>query len=555
MYSFFYYYSRRTSGKCFLARDKQSRELFVLKEMELSDEQMKLCAFREVKLLSELRHPNIVEYKTHFVTKDTPNEPNEKGEGDDSKKEKLCMVMEYCDGGDLLQKLIRYSKRGKTIREEKILKYLTQLLLAVEYIHSKNILHRDIKSQNIFLFADKHIPVKLGDFGISKELSASLDRTASTVIGTPYYMSPEILSGQHYSFASDMWAVGCVLFEMMTLEHAFRGGDYHLLVQSIVRGQVPPLPQAYSTELKALTLSLLSTDPQSRPSAAQALGLPFMRRFMISKVIEFRKAEGSARRYLSAPPPPSQQQQQPSQLSQTNKLNNDYSNDASSDDNNDSDNDVGDKKRSCFYYSPPNKRQRIIERASPRLLSPSRKRIMKELETAREELSSKKESLEQKLLDIQREKELETTLDRLVKRDRVSGGVEDYGLVMENYAAHSEICTPFLSYDASGGGNNNSGGGASGGECAGMDRMPIPFPALPPRLCDRACVLSEYCREALGDELFEKACEYFEGCPDRMLSKDDPVLKKIIGETPAFYYAQALVAFAFIKRCLKKTIA
>ena len=522
--------------------------------MELSDEQMKSCAFREVKLLSELRHPNIVEYKTHFVTKEEEEEEEDsKGEEKEGqKKEKLCMVMEYCDGGDLLQKLIRYSKRGKTIREEKVLKYLTQLLLAVEYIHSKNILHRDIKSQNIFLFADKHIPVKLGDFGISKELSASLDRTASTVIGTPYYMSPEILSGQHYSFASDMWAVGCVLFEMMTLEHAFRGGDYHLLVQSIVRGQVPPLPQAYSTELKALTLSLLSTDPQSRPSAAQALGLPFMRRFMISKVIEFRKAEGSARRYLSAPPPPpplpSHPPSQPSRLSQQSNVDDAKSNKS---DDSDDQSSASDKNHSCYYYSPPNKRQRIIERASPRLLSPCRKRIMKELETAREELTCKKESLEQKLLDIQREKELETSLDRLVKRDRVSGGVEDYGLVMENYAAHSEICTPFLAYDA----NGVSGGGCcgNGGECVGMDRMPIPFPSLPPRLCDRACVLSEYCREALGDELFEKACEYFDENPGRMLSKDDPALKKIIGETPAFYYAQALVAFAFTKRCLEKT--
>lgn len=485
---------------------------------------MKSCAFREVKLLSELRHPNIVEYKTHFIA-----EGEDDVKTDQQQKEKLCVVMEYCDGGDLLQKLVRYNKRGKTIREEKILKYMTQLLLAIEYIHSKNILHRDIKSQNIFLFADKHIPVKLGDFGISKELSASLDRTASTVIGTPYYMSPEILSGKHYSFASDMWAVGCVLFEMMTLKHAFRGGDYHILVQNIVQGQIPPLPQMYSTELKALTLSLLSTDPQSRPSAAQALGLPFIRRFMINKVIEFRKAEGSARRYLSAPPP--RPPQQPSHLAQVSAIN---------DKSDDADSNVCDNDRNHIYYSPPNKRQKIVERSSPRLLSPSRKRVMKELEAARKELADKKETLEQKLLDIQREKDLESTLDRLVVRDRVNDGVDDYGLVMENYATHSEICAPFLSYDP------------SSGDCGGADRVPVPFPQLPPKLCDRVRVLSEYCREALGDELFEKACEYLDANSGAVLSRDDPALKRIIGEAAAFYYAQALVALAFIKRCLTK---
>lgn len=446
----------RTNGKCFLVRDKESLDLLVLKEMELSDDQMKACAFREVKLSSELKHPNIVEYKTHYVIKESSDDdgdrktskqctkgPDEKKEdshakrltcsddGSDKKtKEKLCMVMEYCDGGDLLQRLIRYSKKGKTIREEKILKYLTQVLLAVEYIHSKNILHRDIKSQNIFLFADKHTPVKLGDFGISKELAASLDRTTSTVIGTPYYMSPEILSGQHYSFASDMWAVGCVLFEMMTLEHAFRGNDYYLLVQSIVKGQIPPLPARYSTELKALTLSLLSTDPASRPSAAQALGLPFIRRFMLSKAIDFCKSERS----------------------------------------------------SVNSSVPPLKKQKTSETSQPQ----------------------KDSSNTQKTSD-------EATA--IISPSYINSNLHDF---------------------------------------TRANQSPPQFPVLPPRLKDRAVALRRYCKEALGDEFFQKAFEYLNTNTSSPLSRDDPGLRKIIGEAPALNYAQALTALVFTERCLNK---
>ena len=118
--------------------------------------------------------------------------------------------------------------------------------------------------------------MKVGDFGISKRLSHTRE-LASTAIGTPYYLSPEICREQRYGYKSDVWSLGCVLYEMTAQKHAFQGGDMRQLVLKILRGVYPPLPRAYTKPLHDLVGECLAVDPRKRPSVAAILSKPFLR--------------------------------------------------------------------------------------------------------------------------------------------------------------------------------------------------------------------------------------------------------------------------------------
>ena len=131
--------------------------------------------------------------------------------------------MEHCEGGDLYTKINK--QRGKLFPEHMILQCFVQICRAIQYIHDRRILHRDIKTQNIFISNAKQGRwiVKLGDFGISKVIEGTTE-LARTCIGTPYYLSPEVWENKPYNNKSDLWALGCVLYEMSTLKHAFESG-------------------------------------------------------------------------------------------------------------------------------------------------------------------------------------------------------------------------------------------------------------------------------------------------------------------------------------------
>ncbi|KAJ9513732.1 hypothetical protein QJQ45_015488, partial [Haematococcus lacustris] len=155
----------------------------------------------EARVLSSLRHPHIVPYREFFRHPD--------GE--------LCLVMAYCEGGDLYQYIKHLRRSGQSMDEGLAWEWLVQLLLALSYCHSKKVLHRDVKTQNVMLSKGK---VLLGDFGLAKQLQRTLEM-ARTPIGTPFYMAPEIYEEQPYSFKSDVWALGCVAYEMLAGKPAF----------------------------------------------------------------------------------------------------------------------------------------------------------------------------------------------------------------------------------------------------------------------------------------------------------------------------------------------
>eukprot|EP00002_Diphylleia_rotans_P004997 TRINITY_DN1394_c0_g1_i3.p1 TRINITY_DN1394_c0_g1~~TRINITY_DN1394_c0_g1_i3.p1 ORF type:complete len:469 (-),score=113.49 TRINITY_DN1394_c0_g1_i3:305-1711(-) len=193
------------------------------------------------------------------------------------------MVLQYCDGGDLAQAINKAKHADQTFNEEQVVDWICQLVSALSYIHAHHIVHRDLKTSNIFL--TKKNVIKLGDFGISKILDNTTD-LAMTMVGTPYYMSPEVCQNQPYNHKSDVWAMGCCIYEVCTLQRAFGADSLMGLVYKIVKEQYPPIPTTYSQQLRDLIGSMMAKNPRDRPSTEQIFQLPFVKQRMRDFLLE-----------------------------------------------------------------------------------------------------------------------------------------------------------------------------------------------------------------------------------------------------------------------------
>ncbi|XP_073915229.1 serine/threonine-protein kinase Nek11 isoform X4 [Castor canadensis] len=247
-------------GTVYLVSDKkakQGEELKVLKEISVGElnPNETVQANLEAQLLSKLDHPAIVKFHASFVEQDN-----------------FCIITEYCEGRDLDYKIQEYKEAGKIFPENQIIEWFIQLLLGVDYMHERRILHRDLKSKNIFL---KNNLLKIGDFGVSRLLMGSCD-LATTLTGTPHYMSPEALKHQGYDTKSDIWSLACVLYEMCCMKQAFTGSNFLSIVLKIVEGDTPSLPVRYSRELNTIMKSMLNKNPSLRPSAIEILKIPYI---------------------------------------------------------------------------------------------------------------------------------------------------------------------------------------------------------------------------------------------------------------------------------------
>eukprot|EP00741_Cyanophora_paradoxa_P004393 tig00000802_g4264.t1 len=254
-------------GQVYLARSrKDPAQLYVIKKICLTGLKPvdQSNAFREAQLLSSLKHPNVCGCVDSFLEKD-------------GSQDFLCIVMEYCAGGDLHTEIRNKRERNDRFSEAEIIDYLIQILMALQYIHDRKILHRDLKSKNLFLTKDKRV-IKIGDFGIARILEHTMDM-AETAVGTPYYLSPEVCQNKPYNYKSDVWSVGCILQELCFLKHPFDATNiYALLYKSkrILQDEVPPLPSTYSRELQELSKNMLQRNPELRPRVAEILALPFI---------------------------------------------------------------------------------------------------------------------------------------------------------------------------------------------------------------------------------------------------------------------------------------
>eukprot|EP00928_Gymnodinium_smaydae_P049423 TRINITY_DN3316_c0_g1_i1.p1 TRINITY_DN3316_c0_g1~~TRINITY_DN3316_c0_g1_i1.p1 ORF type:complete len:540 (+),score=98.27 TRINITY_DN3316_c0_g1_i1:182-1801(+) len=242
-------------GKAILVQSGDGAKL-VCKMVDVSAASAKETtdAVKEGKLLAAFKHPYIVRYRESFIDSGW-----------------LCILMDYCEGGDLSQQIEQAKRRRQPLPEEQVLRWMTQALLALKYIHEKHVLHRDLKSSNFFL--SKAGNLKMGDFGIAKVLSCTA-ACARTQIGTPYYLSPEVCQEKPYTWPSDIWAMGCIFYELCERKVPFDASNISGLVQKICRGPTPIIGSGYSDFVKSLGSEMLNRNATLRPSAETILQRP-----------------------------------------------------------------------------------------------------------------------------------------------------------------------------------------------------------------------------------------------------------------------------------------
>ena len=206
----------------------------------------------EINILSKLNHPNLVKYITSYED-----------------EEGIYIIMEFCIYGDLYSLLHMVKKKKVYVNEEIIWDIAYQCLLGLEYLHSQQIIHRDIKLLNIFMSKNKI--VKIGDMGMSKILSKKEMKLSR--VGTPLFLAPELVMKEKYDYKADIWSLGCSIYHLAKTTPPFNDENLIRLGQSIVNDDPPELPGCYSNELKNFVNKLMTKNKKMRPSATEALQL------------------------------------------------------------------------------------------------------------------------------------------------------------------------------------------------------------------------------------------------------------------------------------------
>lgn len=242
----------------FKVRRRSDGKIYALKKVRFMPlkEKEKENAVNEVRILASISHPNVVGYKEAFIDESTNT---------------LCLVMEYADNGDLLQRITNHQKRSTFFSENEIWDIFIQAVRGLKALHDLNILHRDLKCANLFMCSDGI--VKLGDMNVSKVAKLGLVYTQT---GTPYYASPEVWKDKPYDSKSDIWSLGCVIYETASLNPPFRATDMKGLYRKVIKGDYPPLPSRYSNQLAEMIKLLLKVNPSHRPTCDEILALPMV---------------------------------------------------------------------------------------------------------------------------------------------------------------------------------------------------------------------------------------------------------------------------------------
>ena len=186
---------------------------------------------------------------------------------------RLCIVMEYAPFGDLSRALRKRQAQRKLLPEDLIWSYFIQIARGLQALHAQKILHRDVKTANVLRMSGEI--VKLGDLGVAKLMKNNM---TNTQIGTPHYMPPEVWRSRPYTFNSDVWALGCVLFEMCSFTVPFEARSMEELRYKVMRGKFPALPSVYSQDMQKLVKWLMIAEPSQRPGIDEVLAHPSVQR-------------------------------------------------------------------------------------------------------------------------------------------------------------------------------------------------------------------------------------------------------------------------------------
>ena len=230
--------------------------LYALKKVKIQSlsQKEKQNALNEVRILASVNSPFVISYKESFI---------------DETDQTLCIIMEYADEGDLFQKITLYKKLHTTFYENDVWKIFIQITKGLHDLHEYNILHRDLKSANVFLFRDG--TAKLGDLNVSK---ISFRGLGCTQTGTPYYASPEVWKDNPYDLKSDIWSLGCLCYELLMLKTPFRAESMEALYRKVMKGKYPEINKKYSNKFDNVISYMLQLKPENRPNTQQILNMP-----------------------------------------------------------------------------------------------------------------------------------------------------------------------------------------------------------------------------------------------------------------------------------------
>lgn len=241
-------------------------QIYALKKVQITNlsEKQKTNSLNEIRVLASIKSKYIVNYKEAFL---------------DTKDSTLCLVMEYADRGDLSKRIEEEKKRNRYFNERDIWRIFIQLVKGLKSLHDLNIIHRDIKSSNIFLFSDG--TAKLGDLNVCKILSE--DTLGKTQAGTPSFAAPEVWMEKPYGLKSDIWSLGCVLYEITALKCPFRADNIVELNNKILIGSFKRIPKKFSNDLNNMIEHMIRFEPEKRISCKQILECDLVNKFLVNK--------------------------------------------------------------------------------------------------------------------------------------------------------------------------------------------------------------------------------------------------------------------------------
>ncbi|EFA83017.1 hypothetical protein PPL_03799 [Heterostelium album PN500] len=248
-------------GEVFRCQDRYTGEIVCIKDISFNSNKQLMKSLNEIEILKQLSHPFIVSYRDAY-----------------SVDQRIKIIMEYAEHYDL-DRLVDYHIKSKTfLPENDIIRYFIEICSAINYMHSKGIIHRDIKLKNILVFNYSKC-VKLADFGLSKILDET--KNTLTFVGSIHFISPEICNGNSYGSSTDIWSLGVVLYILMARRRPFGGRNQYEIAENIKKGLYDVLP---GQALSSLVEQMLNKDPSKRPTSSMIMENPFIVEFLKNDV-------------------------------------------------------------------------------------------------------------------------------------------------------------------------------------------------------------------------------------------------------------------------------